>query len=111
MIASYVLSTSLLLAAPSALASDVTSDFSVPEGLQVDLWAESPALFNPTAIDVDLRGRVWVAEAVNYRQWGGRNPGLKHAAGDRIVICEDADQDGVAETFKVFVDREAMDDY
>ena len=34
------------------------------------------ALYNPTAIDVDARGRVWVAEAVNYRQWNGRNPGL-----------------------------------
>jgi hypothetical protein len=37
----------------------------VPDGLEVTLWAESPLFFNPTSIDVDYRGRIWVAEAVN----------------------------------------------
>ena len=30
--------------------------------------------FNPTNIDVDARGRVWVAEAVNYRASTPRRP-------------------------------------
>ena len=39
----------------------------VAEGLEVSLFAAEPELRNPTAIDVDAEGRVWVAEAVNYR--------------------------------------------
>ena len=61
-------------------------------------------LYNPTNIDVDHRGRVWVAEAVNYRDFN--NPAGKHLhfeQGDRIVILEDTDQDGKADSSKVFV--------
>jgi hypothetical protein len=54
-------------------------------------------------MDVDARGRVWATEAVNYRQWRGRNPGLHDPAGDRVVILEDSDGDGFADTNKVFV--------
>ena len=75
-------------------ARDLTDRFESPEGCEVSLWAESPQLYNPTAIDVDPQGRVWVAEAVNYRRWGGRNPGIDHSDGDRIVILEDSDGDG-----------------
>ena len=51
--------------------------------------------FNPTNIDVDARGRVWVAEAVNYRGLQQREAEpLTHAGGDRIVILEDTDGDG-----------------
>ena len=84
-------------------ARDLTDRFESPEGCKVSLWAESPQLYNPTAIDVDPRGRVWVAEAVNYRRWGGRNPGIDHSDGDRIVILEDTDGDGAADSSKVFV--------
>lgn len=93
----------LVLAAPQqAPSNDVTADFAVPDGLRVTLWAESPQLYNPTAIDVDAKGRLWVAEAVNYRKWNGRNPGLDHPDGDRIVVLEDKDGDGRAETSTVF---------
>lgn len=91
----------LLLALPAA-AQDLTDRFQVPEGLTVSLWAESPQLYNPTAMDVDTRGRVWVTEAVNYRQWGGRNAGRSHEEGDRVVILEDLDGDGRCDTSKVF---------
>ena len=80
----------------------LTERFEAPEGVEVSLWAESPQVYNPTAIDVDPSGRVWVTEAVNYRRWGGRNPGIDHSEGDRVVILEDADGDGVAESSKVF---------
>ena len=73
----------------------LTERFEAPKGVEVSLWAESPQVYNPTAIDVDPSGRVWVTEAVNYRRWGGRNPGIDHSAGDRVVILEDADGDGV----------------
>jgi len=96
------------VAAAQEQPTDLTEHFAVPAGLAVTLWAESPLLYNPTAIDVDARGRIWVAEAVNYRKWNGRNPGREHPGGDRIVILEDTDGDGVADTSKVFVQEEGL---
>ncbi len=90
----------LLALAPQSAPADLHLE--LPEGLEAALWAESPALFNPTAIDVDPRGRLWVAEAVNYRRWGGRNPGRSHPEGDRIVVLEDSDGDGSADRSTVF---------
>src|SRR5690606_8774371 len=37
------------------------------EGVEVKAMATEPMLKNPTNIDVDERGRVWVTEAYNYR--------------------------------------------
>ncbi|MHA4842776.1 PVC-type heme-binding CxxCH protein [Flavitalea antarctica] len=76
----------------------------VAPDLEATLWAESPMFFNPTNMDVDLRGRIWITEAVNYRDF--RNDSTKHlyhSAGDRVMILEDLDQDGVADTSKIFV--------
>ena len=67
------------------------------EGLEVTLWAKSPLFYNPTNMDIDYKGRIWVAEGRNYR---GRRT---EAAGDRIVVVEDKDGDGVAESSHVFV--------
>ncbi len=82
--------------------------FRVPSGLEARLWAESPALFNPTAMDVDARGRIFVTEAVNYRKWGGRNPGRDHAEGDRVLILEDTDGDGRCDSTKVYVQEQEL---
>src|SRR5689334_3236683 len=87
---------------------DLTAAFEIEKGLEVRLWADSPQLYNPTAIDVDARGRIWVAEAVNYRQWQGRNPGLHHEDGDRILILEDTDGDGVCDSSKVFAQEPGL---
>lgn len=79
-------------------------DLHLPDDLEATLWAESPMFYNPTNIDVDLRGRLWVTEAVNYRNFNNDSTkALHHGAGDRIVILEDRDQDGRAESSKVFV--------
>lgn len=83
--------------------TDLSERFETPEGTKVELWAESPSLFNPTSMDIDGAGRVWVAEAVNYRQWDGRNPGKHFEEGDRIVVLEDTDGDGAADKSTVFV--------
>jgi len=75
----------------------------VPPGLSLSVWAESPQLRNPTSIDVDARGRVWVAEGTNYRLWN--NPGSEgRPAGDRIVVLEDTDGDGRCDSSRVFVE-------
>ena len=71
------------------------------DGLQVQLFAAEPLLVNPTAIDVDHKGRVWVAEAVNYRRVNFKRPILREA-GDRIVVLTDTDGDGKADKSDVF---------
>jgi len=48
--------------------------FVLPEGLEITPWATSPMLYNPTNMDVDLLGRIWVTEGVNYRSKGGGAP-------------------------------------
>src|SRR5439155_26237421 len=60
--------------------------------------------FNHTDLDVDARGRIWVAEAVNYRETLHPLHALKHPNGDRIMILEDTDGDGVRDSSKVFVE-------
>jgi len=83
--------------------NSVDDQFEVPEGLTVTAWAESPQLYNPTAMSIDAQGRVWVTEAVNYRQWEGRNAGRTHPEGDRVVVLEDTDGDGQCDKSTVFV--------
>jgi putative membrane-bound dehydrogenase-like protein len=72
--------------------------FNVPEGLEVTVWAHTPQLRNPTNMDIDRDGRIWVAEGVNYRRHAGRDP-----LGDRITVVEDTDGDGVADSSHTFV--------
>ena len=72
----------------------------VANGLEANLFSSEPAITNPTDIDVDHKGRVWVLEAYNYRPAITGNP--THSEGDRIVILEDTDQDGKADKSKVF---------
>jgi len=74
--------------------------FAIPEDkeLEVTVWAKSPMLFNPTNMDIDHKGRVWLAEGVNYRRKAGRRP-----AGDRIVVLEDSNGDGKADKSHTFV--------
>jgi putative membrane-bound dehydrogenase-like protein len=71
--------------------------FVLPEGLEIIPWAVSPLLYNPTNMDVDQHGRIWVTEGVNYRSKQTRRP-----EGDRIVILEDTDMDGKADKSSVF---------
>ncbi len=98
----------ILLSTVISHAEDVTDRYVVPKGLSVAKVAESPEVYNPTAIDIDADGRIWAAEAVNYRQWNGRNPGRHHDEGDRIVVLEDLDGDGVHETSHVFAQDEDL---
>ena len=81
--------------APKIVPADL---FTVPEGLEVTVWATSPMLNNPTNIDFDAQGRLYVAEGVNYRGKAGRRP-----EGDRIVLLEDTTGSGHADKSTVFV--------
>lgn len=79
----------------------------LPNDLEATLWAESPMVYNPTSMDVDARGRVWVTEAVHYRKFNNKaalnSPDRDQPDGERIVILEDTNGDGKADESKVFV--------
>jgi putative membrane-bound dehydrogenase-like protein len=77
--------------------------FTVPKDLEVTLWAQSPMLKNPTNMDFDAAGRLWVTEGVNYRRHHTRDP-----KGDRVVILEDTDRDGRADKSTVFVQEPTL---
>ncbi len=59
---------------------------------------------------MDSKGRIWVTEAVNYRNYNNDSTKfLHHEQGDRVVILEDTDQDGKADKSTVFVqDRDLL---
>ena len=67
------------------------------------LWAATPLLRNPTNIDIDKDGRIWVAEGVRYRSHHARQP-----EGDRIVVVEDKDKDGKADSTHTFVQEPGL---
>lgn len=73
------------------------NSFVLPEGMEILPWATSPLLHNPTNMDTDHLGRIWVTEGVNYRSKSERRP-----EGDQIVILEDTDGDGKADKSSVF---------
>jgi len=82
------------------LPENALKGLTVAEGLEIKAFATEPMLKNPTNIDVDEKGRVWVTEAYNYRPEINGNP--TNAKGDRIMILEDTNGDGRADTAKVF---------
>ncbi len=83
------------------LPQNAISALKVADGLDIALYASEPMLTNPTNMDIDHRGRVWITEAYNYRINLHPDHPVK-ATGDRIVILEDTDGDGKADTSKVF---------
>ena len=83
-----------------AAAEESVRKLVVAPGLEAKLFACEPTIVNPSAMDVDSKGRVWIAEGANYRlfqKWGKLRPG-----GDRLVILEDADGDGFGEKATTF---------
>ena len=86
---------------PSEGGSVALPRFQVPEGLEVTLWARSPMLANPTNLDIDAQGRVWVTEGVNYRVYN--KGGKRRPEGDRVVVLSDTKGSGQADTVATFV--------
>ncbi len=80
------------------------SGLTVAKGIEATLAAAEPQLKSLTNIDVDARGRVWVCDVVNYRHNNGKRP-----EGDRILILEDTDQDGVMDSQKVYYQGRDID--
>jgi putative membrane-bound dehydrogenase-like protein len=80
------------------------SGLDVAAGVEAQLFAAEPDVLNITNIDIDPRGRVWACEVVNYRGHNGKRP-----EGDRILILEDTNQDGKADSTKVFYQGRDVD--
>ncbi len=72
----------------------------VPDDIQVQLFASEPMITNPSAIDVDTKGRVWLAEIQFYRAKAKKEP-----PEDKIKVLIDTDGDGVADKVVTFAEH------
>ena len=77
--------------------------FKMADGLEATVWASEPEMVNPTDIDIDERGRIWVCEGANYRAFKTRDEG------DRIMILEDTHHTGKCDSYKVFVQDKRLE--
>ena len=77
------------------------AQMSIADGYRVNAWAAEPTIVQPMAFCWDDRGRLWVAENRDYES---RVSGFSNAGNSRILILEDTDRDGVADSRKVFLE-------
>ena len=84
--------------------ANAVKNLDVHPQLQATLFASEPMITNPTNLDIDHRGRVWICDVKNYRGNNGKRP-----AGDRILILEDTDGDGVADKVTTFYQGRDID--
>lgn len=73
----------------------------VKEGFKVNTWASEPMMTQPMAFCWDDKGRLWIAENRDYES---RGHGFSNAGNSRILILEDTDHDGIADSKKVFLE-------
>ena len=81
-------------------AKEATSRIKVPAGFTVTQFAAEPDVVQPIAMTIDHKGRLWVVENYAYPIWLGGPRGR-----DRILIFEDADNDGHFDRRTVFFDQ------
>jgi putative membrane-bound dehydrogenase-like protein len=84
--------------------ANAVAGLEIGEGLEMTLAASEPELRSLTNLDIDDRGRVWVCDVMNYRGNNGSRP-----EGDRILILEDTNGDGVMDKSKVFYQGRDID--
>lgn len=71
------------------------------DGIQGNVFAAEPMISQPMAFCWDAKGRMWVAENRDYET---RQTGFSADGSSRILILEDTDKDGVADSQKVFLE-------
>jgi putative membrane-bound dehydrogenase-like protein len=82
-------------------AQEAVAAMTIKDGFQVNAWASEPMMTQPMAFCWDDRGRMWIAENKDYES---RGKGFSNSGESRILILEDTDHDGVADTKKVFME-------
>ena len=111
MIGRFAISTLLLVICGNGLHAQQSPDDSLAtlrpaEGIEVSVWACEPMVNNPTSMDIDSRGRVWIAEGLNYRMKQRQFETLKRVdKADRIKVLSDTDGNGKADSVTVFADE------
>jgi putative membrane-bound dehydrogenase-like protein len=80
---------------------EAVDQMTVRDGYQVNVFASEPMITQPMAFCWDDRGRMWIAENRDYES---RGHGFSKFGDSRILILEDTDRDGVADTKKVFLE-------
>jgi putative membrane-bound dehydrogenase-like protein len=82
-------------------AAESAKHFVNPVGFEPRLFAAEPEIGKPICLAWDERGRLWIAETVDYPN--ELQP--KGQGRDRIRICEDTNGDGRADKFTVFAEK------
>jgi putative membrane-bound dehydrogenase-like protein len=77
----------------------------LPAGFRATVFASEPDVQNPIAMTWDSRGRLWVAENFTYAENKQR---FDLSFRDRVLVFEDTNHDGVADSRVVFTDRVQM---
>lgn len=80
---------------------EAVAAMTVPPGFRAGLFAAEPMISQPFAFCFDARGRMWIAENRDYET---RSHGFSNDGRSRILILEDTDQDGTADSRKVFLE-------
>ena len=93
------------LSKPLMPAVEAAQKMKAPDGFAVTLFAAEPQAQNPIAMSWDAKGRLWVAENFTYAEKGQR---WDLSLRDRVLIFEDADGDGRADSRKVFTEDVQM---
>jgi putative membrane-bound dehydrogenase-like protein len=88
-------------AAKFLTAEEAVGQMTLKDGYTVNAWAAEPMVVQPMAFCWDDRGRLWVAENLDYES---RDEGFSNAGNSRILILDDTDHDGVADSRKVFME-------
>lgn len=81
-------------------AEESVTKMTVPKGFQVNVFADEtrfPEIGNPVQMQVDGKGRLWVAAWKTYPKWEPLKP-----MDDALVILHDDNGDGVADRSTVF---------
>ncbi len=76
-------------------------NMTLKEGFAANVFAAEPMITQPMAFCWDDRGRLWIAENRDYES---RGKGFSNDGKSRILILEDTDGDGVADSRKVFLE-------
>lgn len=90
-------------------------EFTLDAGLEMTLFAENPLIEKPIGMNWDTSGRLWIASSNTYpqvnpddlaAQMEGNSAQFGPSTGnDRIILLEDTNHDGVADTSRVVADK------